>query len=162
MRSFRLGSWTLIAASALAACASHQARHTAPDESQPHITWEIRTGGPEGEARQVCESAQVKPRCVLPASSETQSQLTTIHIYLHAARQAARYQGTVRIPFLGVAETERPIDSTVPVGARPESLTVVGATTRKPGRYRMSIALKTRHGGKDAAPINYDVDVDVE
>jgi len=34
------------------ACAAHGVTHTAPDESRPHISWEIRTGRTTGEPHQ--------------------------------------------------------------------------------------------------------------
>lgn len=140
-------------------CAAHEARHTAPDESQPHITWEIRTGGPEGEARQVCESAQPQPDCTLPASVANRREFVTIHFYLHSLKEVARYDGTLRIPFIGRTSTERQVSTTVQPGTSAENLTIVGDVTPKPGKYTMSIALKTKHGTKDSVPINQDIAV---
>lgn len=143
----------------IGACGAHRARHTAPDESQPHITWEIRTGGPQGEAQQVCESAQPKPACTIPPSPEKR-RFATIHLYLHSAKESARYDGTVRIAFIeGEPPSGRTVSTTVPPGTSAENLTVVGVVTSKPGKYTMSIALKTKHGAKEAPTISHEVDV---
>lgn len=141
-------------------CGGHRVVHTAPDESQPHITWEIRTGGEEGEERLACEAGQPQPQCELSASSTDRREMTTIHVYMHAASQVAIYEGSLRISFLGTsAESERLISTTVNPGDPASSLTVFGVTTNKPGTYAMSVSLKVTHGGKDAGQLSRDIKV---
>ena len=49
MHSRRLAFVGLVA---LASCTGHRVVPDAPDESRPHITWDLRTGGTEGDEHQ--------------------------------------------------------------------------------------------------------------
>ena len=157
MKSALAGLSILVVASS--ACASHKVPHTAPDESLPHITWEIRTGGEEGEERIACQSAQPRVECTLAASSKERQELATIHLYLHAATQAVTYDGSVRLPFLdGAADVGR-VSATVTPGSTPQGPTIAGVITSKPGTYTMTVALKVKHGGNESPPIDREVKV---
>ena len=52
-----------------AACGGNAPVHTTPDQSRPHITWEIRTGGEFGDDEFVCGSAKPAARCTLTANT---------------------------------------------------------------------------------------------
>jgi hypothetical protein len=62
-----------------AGCAGHRPTHVAADESRPHITWEIRTGGDLGDDVLVCGSPEPTRTCVLGASSERNGRPVTVH-----------------------------------------------------------------------------------
>jgi hypothetical protein len=47
-RSWRHVTWTCLVSLIAEGCAGHGAVNVAPDESKPHISWEIRTGGETG------------------------------------------------------------------------------------------------------------------
>jgi hypothetical protein len=124
-------------------CASDGVVHVAPDESRPHISWEIRAGGADGDADFVCGSAQRSKPCVLPASTEKSRALATVHLFIHAAAQPVSYLGFMRVPFFG-GNGERKlgeVNITVKPGSRPVSSTVVGQVTLKPGDYTLTIAI---------------------
>jgi len=60
---------TSLLISILSGC-GHRVVHVAPDESRPHITWEIRSGGDVGDAELVCGSVRLGEACVLSASTQ--------------------------------------------------------------------------------------------
>jgi hypothetical protein len=75
-----------------ARCATHGVAHVAPDESRPHISWEIRSGSNEGDEDFMCGSAQPGP-CMLTASTEKNRTLATVHLFVHPAAQPTSYLG---------------------------------------------------------------------
>ena len=125
----------------LPACATHGVAHTAPDESRPHISWEIRSGA-GGDADLVCGSAEPQPRCVLSTGSG-QHGYATVHVHLHSARQPTNYVGGIRTPFLEGAGSPRvgDVNATVEPGSAPVGTTITGRVTSKPGTYSLSIEL---------------------
>lgn len=135
---------TGILAGAAAACAGHGVVHVAPDESQPHITWEIRAGGETGDANFVCGSAQPSRACTLPASTPERVSLATVQVYLHAARVETNYLGQVRVPFIAGADQllrDREISVTVPPDSRPVGSAITGRVTGVAGSYTYAIEL---------------------
>jgi hypothetical protein len=125
------------------ACAGHGAAHVAPDESRPHITWEIRTGGDLGDDDLICGSSQPSRGCILTASTEQRRKTTTVHLYLHAASQPTSYLGFMRLPFIEGSEQRKggEVNASVAPGSRPVGATVSGGVTSKAGSYTFSIAL---------------------
>ena len=155
----------MLVALSLSACAGHRIPHTATDESQPHITWELRTGGEEGEEGVVCESAQAQPLCALPGGTiptgTGRRALSTFHLYMHSASQVVTYEGTVFLPFFEGANgrSGRAISVTVKPGDAPQSISVTGLTASKAGAHALRIALKVTIGGKPAPDIKQEVKV---
>lgn len=140
--------WLLLSFSG--ACgAGHRVAHVAPNESRPHFTWEIRTGGDIGDTDLVCGSAQPAPNCVLTASTEQRRTLTTVHLYLHAAAQPTSYLGFMRVPFVEGSEQReaREVSATVSPGSQAVGATVSGNVTSKPGSYTFSISLDATRSG---------------
>lgn len=134
---------TLIAASMAAACGGHRVAHVAPDESRPHITWEIRAGDGPGDEESVCGSSQPTRDCVLALSTAERRSLATVHLYLHAASETTRYVGVMQVPFMdGLARlTDREVNATVPAGSQPVGSTLSGRVTSKAGSYTFRIVL---------------------
>lgn len=124
-----------------AACAGHGVPHVAPDESQPHVTWEIRTGGYAGDARFVCGSSDPSKPCVLAASATQRGTAVTVRLLLHDAAGQTNYLGLMTTPFVDGAVKEREISLTVPHGSRPVSSFLSGKVTETPGTYTLNIAL---------------------
>ena len=125
------------------ACGGHRVAHVAPDESRPHITWAIRTGGDMGDADFVCGSSQPSRECVLAASAADRRSLVTLHLYLHAAQEPTSYLGVMHVPFMDGLErlTDREVSATVPLGSRPVGSTLNGLVTSKAGSYSFRILL---------------------
>jgi hypothetical protein len=132
-----------------AACVAHRPTHVAPDESRPHITWEIRTGGDLGDADLVCGTPQPSQECVLRASAEGHRALVTVHLYLHSAARQSSYLGVMHVPFIQGAEglKGREVSATVPPGSQPVGVTVSGLVTSKAGAYTFSVAQDTMQDG---------------
>ena len=132
-----------------AGCAGHQIQHNAVDESLPHITWEIRAGGAEGDARFVCRSTEPNQACVLDASTTERPNEVTAHLYLHPVKEPTSYLGFMRLEFLSTPEREGEgdISISVPPGSRPVSVTCTGAVTSKPGSYALRIVLDALQPG---------------
>ena len=126
----------------LVGCATHGVAHVAPDESRPHISWEIRTGGVYGDADFVCGSSEPQKPCVLPASTEKDRALAVVHLFVHAAEQPTSYVGFMRAPFFEGELDQKlgEVSATVPPGSRPIGTTVVGRVTSKPGNYTVTIS----------------------
>ena len=130
------------------ACAGNRVPHVAPDESRPHITWEIRSRE-SGESRFVCGSIEPSRSCVLAASASRQGTGVTVQLYLHAASTQTSYLGLMETPFVdGVKERE--ISLTVPRGSQPVSSLLSGRVIEAPGTYPLSIALDATQTGADA------------
>ena len=137
----------------LMGCAEHgRAVHVAPDESKPHVGWEIRTGGQEGERELACGSAKSSAPCELSATLPDRPSVVTVHLYLHAAAEMTSYLGVLSVPFL---EGQRPADPevsiTVPPGSQPVGVTISGAVISKPGSYRLGIRLDASQGSAGAS-----------
>jgi hypothetical protein len=145
-------------------CATSGAVHVAPDESRPHISWEIRSGADKGDEDFVCGSAQPARPCVLAATTETKPVLATVSVFVHAAAQPTSYLGFMRVSFLEDDGDRRlgEINATVNPGSRPLGTTVVGRVTSKPGKYSLSIAIDaTQPAARNPVRIVEDVPVDV-
>ena len=149
----------------LVGCASHGVAHVAPDESRPHISWEIRTGGGDGDADFVCGSSQPSKPCVLSASTEQSRALVTVHLFVHAAEQPTSYLGFMRAPFLE-GEVDRKlaeVSTTVTPGSRPVGTTVSGRVTSKPGAYSLTISVDaTQPSAPSPMRISHEVPVVVK
>ena len=127
----------------IAGCARHGAVQVAPDESRPRISWEIRTGGDDGDADFVCGTSQPEKACVLAASTGKPLTLATAHLFLHAAARPTSYLGFMRGPFFE-GEADRKfgeVNTTVDPGSRPVGVSVNAGVTSKPGRYPLTIAV---------------------
>ena len=61
-----------------AGCAAHGALHASPDESKPHISWELRSGADEGDEEFLCGSAQLGKPCALAASPGKRRTLAVV------------------------------------------------------------------------------------
>src|SRR5688572_9054183 len=111
----------LVGALLSTACGGRGTVHTAPDESRPHITWEISMGGEFGDATVVCGSAKPTATCILPVSTPSQPTLSSLRLYLHAAKQQTNYLGAWRAPFLRgwTASDYRDVSGTVKPGDEP-------------------------------------------
>lgn len=142
------------------ACGAHRPAHTAPDESQPHITWEIRAGGDEGEDRRICASAEPQLRCVFAGATTGSRPVTTFHLFLHPAAQTAAYDGTIALPFLeGATERVRSISAVVQPQSEAYSSSITGLVTSTPGVYALLIDLNVKHGATRALPIKMEIQV---
>ena len=143
-----------------AACGGRGTVHTAPDESRPHITWEISIGGEFGDATVVCGSAKPAARCILPTSTSSRPTLSSLHLYLHAAKQQTNYLGAWRAPFLQgwTARDYRDVSGTVKAGADPFAVNVSGIVTDKPGTYTFSVLLD---GAQEGVPSGNRIVLDV-
>jgi hypothetical protein len=132
-----------------AACAGRSVAHVAPDESRPHITWEIRTGGAGSDEVFVCGSSQPTRRCVLPASTDKTRQMATARLYLHAAANETNYLGFMRAPFIRGLRQEKAgeISATVRPGSKPIASTVLGLVTSEAGDYTFSVSVEALQPG---------------
>jgi len=131
------------------ACAGNRVPHVAPDESRPHITWEIRSRDGGGGARFVCGSIEPSRPCVLAASANPQGTAVTVQLHLHAASTQTSYLGVMKTPFVdGVKDRE--ISMTVPRGSQPVSSLLSGRVIKAPGSYTLSIALDATRTGAEA------------
>jgi hypothetical protein len=145
----RLGGWLILFALSIGCAASHGAVHVAPDESRPHISWEIRTGGDDGDANFVCGSAQAGKPCSLQPSADKTRLLATVHLFVHAAAKPASYLGFMRASFFE-GEVDRKlgeVNATVEPGSRPVGTTVIGRVTSKPGEYALTISVDATQPG---------------
>lgn len=131
------------------ACGGHRVAHVAPDESRPHITWEIRAGGDTGDDNFVCGSSQPSRECVLAASTADRSSLATVHLYLHTAKELTSYLGAMQVPFIEGSDrlNDREVSATVPRGSRPVGSTLSGRVTLKAGTYTFRIMLDATEAG---------------
>jgi hypothetical protein len=135
-------------------CATRGAAHVAVDESRPHISWEIGTGGDTGDADFVCGSAQPGRPCVLAASAPGTRTMSTIRLFVHAAAQPTSYLGFMRAPFFQ-GELDRKlgeVNATVEPDSRPVGSTVIGQVTSKPGTYTFIISVDATQYG-DPNPV---------
>ncbi|CAN5765065.1 hypothetical protein BH18ACI5_BH18ACI5_22380 [soil metagenome] len=138
--------------------------HTSPDESRPHITWEIRAGGDYVGEAFVCGSLKPDTPCTLPASKASSWTFVAIYIDLHSAAGPTNYVGTWRAAFLdGWKDTDyREVNDSVKPGEKPHQLTVSGIATRQPGRYSFSVTLEAAQDGTPTTtPISLNIPVAV-
>jgi hypothetical protein len=135
---------------ALASCAEHRVEHVAPDESRPHITWEIRR---DRDRESVCGSAEPGRPCELLASTPGQPSSVAVHLFLHAAAQQTSYLGVMKTSFLEDvgALMNREVSITVPRGSRPVGVTLNARVSSRPGTYALSIALDATQAGDPAS-----------
>jgi hypothetical protein len=133
-----------------AACAGHGVPHIAPDESQPHVTWEVRTGGYTGDSRFVCGSSEPSKPCVLTASAGGRGTPVMVRLFMHAADAQTNYLGVMNTPFVDGGASEREISLTVPRGSRPVSSLLSGKVTDTPGTYTLTIGLDATQGTSDS------------
>ena len=159
---FRLGAWTCLTGLMTASCAGHGAVHVAPDESRPHISWEIRTGGETGDDDLACGSASDAGRCVLSALTDARRTLATVHVLVHAAAQTTSYLGFIRAPFIegDLARKIGEITATVEPGSEPAAKTVVGQITSRPGSYALIISIDAEQPGT-ANPVRISEEIPV-
>ena len=140
------------------ACAGNRVPHVAPDESRPHITWEIRSRESTG-GRFVCGSAEPSRPCVLETTASERGTGVTIQLHLHAASTQTSYLGLMKTPFVeGVKDRE--ISITVPRGSQPVSSLLSGKAIETPGSYTLSIALDATQTGVDT-PVRITQEVPV-
>lgn len=125
------------------ACGGHRVAHVAPDESRPHISWEISTGGDLGDDEFVCGSSQPSRECVLVASTADRRSLVTVHLYMHAAKESTNYLGIMQVPFMEGSERlkDKEVSATAPPGSQPVGSTLNGLVTSKAGSYSFRILL---------------------
>jgi hypothetical protein len=140
------------------ACAGNRGLHVAPDESRPHITWEIRSRESSGGSF-VCGSIEPSRPCVLVTSASGRGTGVTVQLHLHAASTQTSYLGLVKTPFVeGVKDRE--ISLTVPRGSQPVSSLLSGKAIEAPGSYTLSIALDATQTGVDT-PVRITQEVPV-
>jgi hypothetical protein len=146
--------WTMTGLS----CASHGVPHTAVDESQPHISWDIRAdrGGTE-----VCGSAMPGVNCVLARSTDERRSSVGVHVLLHSVATEAQYLGVVRAPFIegGTLRGVGEINVTVRPNGDPVNATTSSGVTKEPGQYTLSIALDAIQEGQPPVRIVQDIPV---
>jgi len=149
----------------LIGCASHGPVHVAPDESRPHISWEVRSGGEEGDSELTCGTSQPAKPCVLSGSTESTRSLATVRLFLHAAAQTTSYLGLMRVTFIG-SDAERKlseVNATVTPDSRPVATTVLGQVVSKPGSYTLSISIDaTQPGAPNPVRLSEEVPVVVK
>jgi hypothetical protein len=141
------------------ACGGHRVEHVAPDESQPHITWELRR---DRDRASVCGSAEPGRACELIASTPEQPSSVAVHLFLHAAARQTSYLGIMRTPFLEKASAvrDREVSITVPRGSRPVSVSLSARVSSIPGTYTFAILLDATDTG-DAASTRISQEIPV-
>jgi hypothetical protein len=125
-------------------CGGTGAVRTAPDQSQPRISWEVRTGGADGDDRTVCRSTDATPTCTLTAGT-----MVMLRLLFHPAERQTNYLGAWRAPFLqGWTERDyRDVVGTVQPGETPFRKAVNGLVTDKPGTYGFNVLLDAAQEG---------------
>ena len=144
-------------------CGGHGPVHVAPDESRPHLTWEIRAGGDSGNAELICGSSQRAKPCVLRASTEKTPSLATVRLFVHAAAQPTSYLGFMRVPLFGTDDVDRKlgeVNTTVKPGSRPVGTTLFGRVRAQPGTYTLTISVEATQPGA-ANPVHLFEEVPV-
>ena len=131
-------------------CAQTRVEHVAPDESRPHVTWEIREGGESGDERLVCDSTGPSRRCALAPGTAQAANESTVRLFLHPAASDTNYLGLMTTPFVERQSRNREISITVPRGSQPVLSMVSGRVTMKPGVYTLSITLDATQSGAPA------------
>lgn len=141
-----------------AGCGMHAVEHSAPNESLPHYSWEIRSGRLSADDNLVCEGGQATPSCVLEAGTPV-----TVHLAFHSVKEHVTYNGQMTIPFVeGVGGGGvRQVSADVRPGTPPINTSVTGEVLRKPGTYAFVISVTAQQGGRPGTPISSDVKVTV-
>jgi hypothetical protein len=100
----------------------------------------------------VCGSIERSAECVLTASTPDFRSLTTVRLFLHAARYQTSYLGVMQVPFIEGSERllSREVSATVPPGSQPVGSAVSGQVTAKAGVYTFSITLDATQAGMPA------------
>ena len=139
-----------------AGCGNHAVTHSAPDETRPHLTWQIRAGSAEEEI--VCASDQPRPNCLLSTGSPI-----TVHIAFHAVKVPTTYAGQVEVPFIeGIGQGgKREVNATVPKDSAPVNTSITGIVISKPGSYSFRISVGARQEGAKSPAGRLSVDVPV-
>ena len=108
----------------------------------------------------MCGSAKSAAPCTLPASAAGRRTLSTLHLYLHAAKGQTNYVGAWRAPFLQgwTAKDYRDVSGTVKPGDEPFAVNVSGLVTDKPGRYTFNVLLD---GAQEGVPMGNRIVLDV-
>jgi hypothetical protein len=134
--------WCLLALVG-AGCAAHGVAHVTPDESRPHVSWEIRSGADIGQTDFVCGSPQPSKPCELTASTDKSGTLATLRLFVHPSVEPTSYLGFMRVPFVDGAPDRKlgEVNATVPPGGRPVGTTVTGRVTTKPGSYGLTVSV---------------------
>jgi hypothetical protein len=138
----------LFLAASAGACAGNRVPHVAPDESRPHVTWEIRTRD-GGATRFVCGSIEPSRPCVVEASASRQGTGMTVQLHLHAASSQTSYLGVMETPFVDGVKA-REISLTVPRGSQPVSSLLSGRVVDTPGTYTLNIGLDATQTGVES------------
>ena len=156
----RSGGLVLSVVGVMGGCGGSKVIHTAPDESRPHITWEIRTGGEYGDADLVCGSAKPGQACVLPSGASARPATVMLRLYLHAAAVQTNYLGVWRAPFLEgwTPKDYREVSGAIRPGDRPVGASVSGRITDKPGTYAFNVLLDAAQEG---APMGQRIVLDI-
>ena len=134
----------IVAALLANGCGGTGAVNTAPDASQPRISWEVRTGGADGDDRTVCRSTDAAPSCTLSPGATVM-----LRLLFHPAERQTNYLGAWRAPFLqGWTEKDyRDVVGTVQPGEAPFRKAVNGIVTDKPGTYGFNVLLDAAQEG---------------
>ena len=146
----------IVAALLANGCGGTGVIHTAPDESQPHISWEIRTAAPDGDDRAVCRSSDAAPACTLPGGA-----MVMLRVLFHPAERQTNYLGAWRAPFLqGWTEKDyRDVTGTHYNREKPRIASPsMGSSPPKPGRYGFNVLLDAAQEG---IPAGHRIVVDV-
>ena len=131
-------------------CGETRVKHVAPDESRPHVTWEIREGGESGDERLVCGSTEPSRPCALAGGTGQAANESTVRLFLHAAATDTSYLGLMTTPFVERPAKDREISITVPRGSQPVLSMVSGRVTMKPGAYTFVVSLDATQSGAPA------------
>ena len=125
------------------ACGTHAVTHTAPDETRPHYSWEIRSGGADDHV--VCSSAAPNAECVLQGGSRI-----TLHVAFHSTKQSTTYAGQMKVPFIeGMGQGGvRDLNAIVPEGGQPVNTSIDGEVIRQPGTYPFTLSMTAQQGSQ--------------
>ncbi len=136
------------------ACGTHAVTHTAPDETRPHYSWEIRSGGADEHV--VCSSAQPSAGCVLQGGSRI-----TLHVAFHSTQQATTYTGQMNVPFIeGIGQGGvRDLNAVVPEGGQPVNTSIDGEVIRQPGTYLFTLSVTAKQGSQSGISLPSQVKV---
>jgi hypothetical protein len=147
---------------AMTACTSRAPVHTAPDESRPHISWEIQEGAGADEDF-VCGSRKPGVPCVLSARSEEQRTRAIVQVQLHAAKADTKYLGVIEVPFVlgGTGRQLTEVSADVAAGGTPANRTIVGQVVAERGEYALSITLDAVQGGRAVSRLSERIPVSV-
>ena len=165
-RTVSHGVPAVVVAALCTGCASaHGTAHISTDESRPHISWELRAGGNEGERDFVCGSAQPTKACILPVAAGTRAVLAVAHLSVHAAAQPTNYLGFMRASFFRGASDRKSgeINTAIGPGGRAVGAMVLAAVVPTRGNYTLSIVMDALpQGAANAVNLSQEVPVVVK